>query len=338
MRPRLAWTLGDPAGIGPELVARSLANADMHKVCQPVVVGPMWELQRGMKVAGVNLDARVCAIDDIETLPEGVIPVIDRGWPERAYPYGAVDPYAGILSIEIMVVAADMARAGQVAGIVYGPINKEAMSKGSHPDSGVMVLDRDWLRGEKYIEINYAAGIFTTRVTSHVPFKQVPSLLEPGRIALAAQLLYELLQWHDADPLTVAVAALNPHGGEGGLCGDEEITIIGPGVEQARALGIPAVGPYPADTIFMRAQRGEFHGVVIMYHDQGQIATKLLGFDQGVTVCGGISIVITTPAHGTAFDIAGRGVANPRAFQEAVKMAALIATGRAQRAAIRQPS
>jgi len=124
------------------------------------------------------------------------------------------------------------------------------------------------------------------------------------------------------------VAALNPHGGEHGLCGTEEIEIIEPTVKRAQAEGIPAVGPYPADTIFLRAKRGEFHGVVIMYHDQGQVATKLLGFDQGVTVQGGLPVVICTPAHGTAFDIAGKGLANPEAFQTAVRLAARMAAAR----------
>ncbi len=333
MRPRLAWTLGDPAGIGPELIAKGLANEEMHRVCRPVVVGPMWLLERGMQVAGVRIKAAVCTPETFNSVPEGTVPVMDKGWPERPYPYGVISPEAGALCIEMMQVAADMAIAGQVGGIVSGVTNKEAMSKARDPNTHELLFQRDWLRGEKTIEINAAAGLFTTRVTSHVPLRRVPELLNPDRIALAAKVLHELLIWSGVEPPTVAVAALNPHGGENGLCGDEEATIIAPGVAKAQAMGIPAVGPYPADTIFMRAQRGDFHGVVIMYHDQGQIATKLLGFDRGVTIAGGISLVLTTPAHGTAFDIAGQGIANPGAFQEAVKMAAKMVIGKAQMAA-----
>ncbi len=158
--------------------------------------------------------------------------------------------------------------------------------------------------------------------------KDVAAKIRPEKILWAIRTLYKLLQEAGVGNTTVAVAALNPHGGEHGLCGTEEIEIIEPTVKRAQAEGIPAVGPYPADTSFLRARRGDFHGVVIMYHDQGQVATKLLGFDQGVTIQGGLSEVIATPAHGTAFDIAGKGVANPEAFQTAVRLAVRMAIAR----------
>jgi 4-hydroxythreonine-4-phosphate dehydrogenase len=328
MQPRLAWVLGDPAGIGPELVAKSLVNANMGTVCRPVVVGPMWLLKRGMQVANVAAAANRCQAGKVSEIPPGTVPVVDAGWPEQDFPYGVLSAAAGKLTIEMLRVAVDMARAKQVDGIVFGPLNKEALSKGGNPHKDELHLLAEWLGDTDIGEINAAAGLITTRVTSHIPLKDVAANIRPDRIMLAIRMLHTTLRETGAQNGKIAVAALNPHGGEHGLCGTEEIEIIEPTVARAQVEGLPAVGPFPADTIFLRARKGEFQGIVIMYHDQGQIATKLLGFDQGVTIQGGLSVVITTPAHGTAFDIAGKGIANPEAFQEAVRLAANMAAAR----------
>ncbi len=329
MIPRLAWVLGDPTGIGPELVAKSLANVGLLNVCRPVLVGPAWVLEQGMQVAGKNTEVVRTDPGRLDSVPAGLIPLVDVGWPYQEFTYGKVSGAAGKLCIEMLRTAYDMAKADQVAGVVFAPLNKEALHKGGNPHRDELHLFADWL-GDTYVsEINAAAGLFTTRVTSHVPLKDVAGLLNTDKIVKAVQLLHRTLT-EAGEPPTVAVAALNPHGGEHGLCGDEEQTIIAPAVAKAHALGIPVVGPYPADTIFRRAQKGEFHGIVTMYHDQGQIATKLLGFDQGVTIQGGLSVVTTTPAHGTAFDIAGRGKANTGAFEQAVNIAARMAAAKMQ--------
>jgi 4-hydroxythreonine-4-phosphate dehydrogenase len=328
MTPRLAWVLGDPAGIGPELVAKSLVAASTRGVCRPVVVGPMWLLQRGMRVAQVAGSVARCDADKIGQAPAGTVPVVDVGWPEQEFPYGVLSAAAGKLTIEMLRVAMDMALAKQVDGVVFGPLNKEALSKGGNPYKDELHLFADWLGDTDVSEINAAAGLVTTRVTSHIPLKDVAARIRPERIMLAIRMLHHTLRDIGAEDGKIGVAALNPHGGEHGLCGTEEIEIIAPTIAKAQAEGLPAVGPFPADTIFLRAKKGEFRGVVIMYHDQGQIATKLLGFDQGVTIQGGLSVVTTTPAHGTAFDIAGKGLANPGAFQEAVRLAARMAAAR----------
>ena len=328
MKPRLAWVLGDPAGIGPELVAKSLVNADLGTVCRPVVVGPLWLLKRGTQVAKVNVRTARCDLDKSGELAPGTVPVVDTGWPEQEFPYGVLSAAAGKLTIEMLRVAVDMALAKQVDGIVFAPLNKEALNKGGNPHKDELHLFAEWLGDTDVSEINAAAGLVTTRVTSHIPLKDVAASIRPDRIMLAIRMLHRTLQELGAPNGKIAVAALNPHGGEHGLCGTEEIEIIEPTVARAKAEGIPAIGPFPADTIFLRARKGEFQGVVIMYHDQGQIATKLLGFDQGVTIQGGLSVVTATPAHGTAFDIAGKGAANPGAFQEAVRLAARMAAAR----------
>jgi len=328
MTPRLAWVLGDPAGIGPELVAKSLVAANTRGMCRPVIVGPMWLLQRGMRVARANAAAARCDADKTDQAPAGTVPVVDAGWPEQEFPYGVLSAAAGKLTIEMLRVAMDMARAKRVDGVVFGPLNKEALSKGGNPYKDELHLFADWLGDTDVSEINAAAGLVTTRVTSHIPLKDVAASIRPERIMLAIRMLHSTLRETGAENGKIGVAALNPHGGEHGLCGTEEIEIIGPTIARAQAEGLQALGPFPADTIFLRAKKGEFQGIVIMYHDQGQIATKLLGFDQGVTIQGGLSVVTTTPAHGTAFDIAGKGVANPGAFQEAVRLAARMAAAR----------
>ncbi len=319
---KIAWVLGDPAGIGPEIVARSLSDPRLTAVCRPVVVGPTWLLERGMQVARVTVTASPCEAAELGAFPSGIVPVVDDGWPPLDLPPGKLSAAAGKLSIEMLHRAVTLARAGAVNAVVFGPLNKEALRLGGSLHGDEHHLVAGWLGETEFGEINAAAGLFTTRVTSHVPLKDVPSLLHPDRIVKAVKMLHTTLVWAGVTDPIIAVAALNPHGGEHGLFGDEEQTVIEPGIAKARAAGFPAVGPFPADTIFVRARRGEFHGVVTMYHDQGQIATKLLGFDRGVTIMGGISLVITTPAHGTAFDIAGKGLASPEAFQAAVQLAA----------------
>jgi len=319
-RPTIAWVLGDPAGIGPEIVARSLADPTMTTLCRPVVVGPTWLLERGMRVAKVTVAASPCEAAQLGAFPPGMIPVVDDGWPPLDLAPGKLSAAAGKLSIEMLRRAVTLARDGAVNAVVFGPLNKEALRLGGSPHGDEHHLVAGWLGVTEFGEINAAAGLFTTRVTSHVPLKDVPSLLHQDRIVKAVKLLHTTLVWAGVTDPIIAVAALNPHGGEHGLFGNEEQTVIEPGIVKARAAGFPVLGPLPADTIFVRARRGEFHGVVTMYHDQGQIATKLLGFDRGVTIMGGISLVITTPAHGTAFDIAGKGLASPEAFQAAVQL------------------
>jgi 4-hydroxythreonine-4-phosphate dehydrogenase len=279
-----------------------------------------------MEVARVKLPTCVCDAARAGDPPAGTIPVVDHGWPVGAFQPGKLSAAGGRLCIEMLRAAVDMARAGAVDAVVFAPLNKEGLRLGGNPHADEHRLVAEWLGETPHGEINAVGGLFTTRVTSHVPLKDVPSLLHPEKIVRAVKVLHGTLVRAGIENPVVAVAALNPHGGEHGLCGTEELTVIEPAVARAREAGLPVAGPYPADTIFVRATRGEFHGVVTMYHDQGQIATKLLGFDRGVTIMGGLSLVITTPAHGTAYDIAGKGVANPGAFQAAVRLAAQLAT------------
>jgi 4-hydroxythreonine-4-phosphate dehydrogenase len=210
---------------------------------------------------------------------------------------------------------------GHADAIVFAPLNKLAMSLGGSGFKDEHAYFARYTRSELYGEINVLDPLFTSRVTSHIGFRDIVHQLTPESIVKAVKLLHHTMRRAGVANPKIGVAALNPHGGEKGLFGSEEDTIINPAVEMARVEGVNVVGPYPADTIFVRARRGEFSGIVTMYHDQGQIATKLLGFDRGVTVSGGHPIVITTPAHGTAHDIAGKGIADIGAFQAALRIA-----------------
>lgn len=224
-----------------------------------------------------------------------------------------------------MDFAISQAMKGEADAVVFAPLNKLAMSLGGSDFKDEHGYFARHTKAELYGEINALDPLFTSRVTSHIGFRDIANRLTPDRIVNAVKLLHQTMSRAGIQKPKIGVAALNPHGGEKGLFGPEEDTIIKPAVEKARAEGMDVVGPYPADTIFVRARRGEFSGIVTMYHDQGQIATKLLGFDRGVTVAGGHPIVITTPAHGTAHDIAGKGIADIGAFQAALRISVRMA-------------
>jgi len=253
-------------------------------------------------------------------------------------PIGRVNESAGKSVLSSLRYALKLARAGEIDGILYAPLNKASMHLAGlqHPDELRFFADELGWAGPVG-EHNVLGGLWTARVTSHVPLAEVAGLLTRERVLQAIRLLHGSLRKANVETPRIAVAALNPHGGDEGLFGTEETTIIRPAVEDAHREGITAFGPYPADTLFVRLLRDRFDGVVSMYHDQGQIATKLMGFDRGVTVAGGLPVPIATPAHGTAFDIAGQGVADIGAMKHASKLIlALAANHRRARSAPRE--
>ena len=211
--PRVAWVLGDPAGIGPEIVAKSLASPEMEGVCRPVVVGPAWLLERGMEVAQVNLAAALWDSASTGEPPAGSPPVVDQGWPVADFPPGRLNAAGGKLCIEMLRTAVAMARAGAVDAVVFAPLNKEALRLGGNPHPDEHHLVAEWLGEPAFGEINAVGRLFTTRVTSHVPLRDVPSLLRPDKIVRAVKMLYTTLVRAGIENPVLAVAALNPHGG-----------------------------------------------------------------------------------------------------------------------------
>ncbi|MBB3143503.1 4-hydroxythreonine-4-phosphate dehydrogenase PdxA [Halomonas organivorans] len=326
-RPVIAVTLGDPAGIGPELIARLFAESSLFADVHSVLVGDRWLWQEGQRVAGLShplpeVSGFAAARDHAGPV---FLPVDSVAEGEVGYAEETAAGGASVLAILDRCLAA--AQAGEVDAICFAPLNKLSMKKGGlqHEDELHFFAERLGVEGY-FCEFNTLGSLWTSRISSHIPLKDAARYVTKERIVAASRLIHDSLTLAGFDAPRIAVAAFNPHGGEGGTCGREEIDVIAPAVEACRAQGYPIEGPFPADTIFLKARDGEYDAIVTMYHDQGQIAIKLLGFKQGVTVQGGLPIPIATPAHGTAFDIAGLGKADVgptrNAFEIACRMGA----------------
>jgi len=335
-RPTLAFMMGDPTGIGPELVVKAWRDPAVRGACRPVVVGDARAMARALALVRAPLElATVTGVGQCGFAPDALEVLDVPNADPDVIPLGRVDVRAGKATLETLEVAVDLARAGEVDGVVYAPLNKQALHEAGSPYEDELHLVAAWCGAPEgtFGEVNVVDQLWCGRVTSHVGLARVAEQLTVPRILAAVRLLDRVLRQAGLAAPRIGVAALNPHGGEGGLFGPEEDAVIRPAVEAARAAGVEAHGPFPADTIFVRARRGDLDAVVSMYHDQGQIALKLLGFERGVTVGGGLPVVLTTPAHGTAHDIAGRGVADPGAFRRAVEVASRLALGRTARTA-----
>jgi len=329
--PVLGLMLGDYTGIGPEQCARVLADKRLSDAARLVVVGDARVLAQGQRDAGVRFDWRTYKTPgDIDWASDDV-PLIDLGNldPSQGFARGVVSPASGRITGETLAVMVEMALARRIDGIVFAPLNKKALHEGGwkYNDEHQMFA---YLTGHKgfFGEMNVLDNKWMSRVTSHVSLREAIDQISAERIDNALTLADATMRGAGFANPRIAVAALNPHGGENGLFGREEIEIIKPAVEKAAARGIDCKGPFPSDTVFIKGFGDEFDGVLSMYHDQGQIATKLKGFNRGVTVTGGLRTVFCTPAHGTAFDIVGKGVATTGALEQAVRLAARLAASR----------
>jgi 4-hydroxythreonine-4-phosphate dehydrogenase len=330
--PAVALTLGDPAGIGPELIAKLLAGPDAVRQAHVVVVGDRWVWEEGQRVAGVR--PPVHEISSIEEArgggPSGAACFLPFDTVRRDEIRPGVASAAGGASVlRALRCCLDAARAGGIDAICFAPLNKLAMKQAGLGVPDELHFFAGYLGVRDFVcELNVLDGLWTTRVTSHIPLRDVAGALSRERITDAARLLVRALRSAGVARPRVAVAGLNPHAGEGGTCGREEIEIIEPAIRDAAAGGLRIDGPFPADTIFRKALAGLYDGILTMYHDQGQIAMKLMGFERGVTVQGGLPVPITTPAHGTAFDIAGQNKANVEAMARAFALACRMAESR----------
>lgn len=333
-QPVVAVTLGDPAGIGPELVARLLARSDLMTLANVVLVGDPWLWEEGQAIAGMQvLTQAVASFADVRDRHVTSTPAflaMDTVQPGQVVKAQA-GAAAGASVLTVLDYCMDATLAGHIDAITFAPLNKHAMKLGGLQHEDELHHFAKHLGVNSYFcEFNTLNGLWTSRISSHVPLKDVPHYLDQQRIIDAATLIYRSLQQSGHPAPRVAVAGFNPHNGDGGTCGREEIDIIAPALAKLAAMGLPVQGPFPADTIFLKARDGELDAIVTMYHDQGQIAIKLMGFSQGVTVQGGLPIPITTPAHGTAFDIAGQGKANVDATANAFKIACRMGLARLQ--------
>jgi 4-hydroxythreonine-4-phosphate dehydrogenase len=329
--PVIGLIPGDCTGIGPEQTARILADGNLAEVARLVVIGDARVLEMGMTHAGVKLNVKRVASPARATFENGVVPLVDLGNidPSR-FPLGKANAESGRLTGDTLARAIEFAKAGELDAITFAPLNKRAMFDGGwkFPDEHKMFAHL--LGHEGYFsEMNVLDGQWMSRVTGHQSLREALDGINPASITDAIELADRMMRKAGIERPRIAVAALNPHAGEGGLFGRDEIEMIRPTVEAAARSGIACTGPYPADTVYIRAFAGEFDSVVAMYHDQGQIATKLRGFNRGVTVTAGLDTVFTTPSHGTAFDIVGKGVAKTGAIESAVRLAAQLANVKA---------
>ncbi|MES2184117.1 MAG: 4-hydroxythreonine-4-phosphate dehydrogenase PdxA [Pseudomonadota bacterium] len=341
--PVVALTLGDPAGIGAELIARLLARPEATQHANIVLLGDPWLWEEGQRIAGVQVPTDgIGSLAAVRERPSTARPaVIAMDTVAQAAVHRSQAEAAGGQSVlKVLDRCMDAALAGEIDAICFAPLNKQAMKIGGmrHEDELHHFAQHLGVTGY-FCEFNTLGGLWTSRISSHIPLKDAAGYLSVERIQQGAELIYRSLLATGVARPKVAIAAFNPHGGDGGTCGREEVDTIIPAVSALQARQWPTEtpfhGPFPADTIFLKAQAGDYQAIVTMYHDQGQIALKLLGFSRGVTVQGGLPIPITTPAHGTAYDIAGQGKANVDATWEAFLIACRM--GLAHRAGQAQP-
>jgi len=326
----VAVTFGDASGIGPELVARLLTRSEALAAANIVLVGDAWVWAEGQRIAGIAPKVKVIHSWD-EARGGGDLPMfLEMETVAKADVMPAqVTVAAGRGARLALTASLDAVKDGKVDAICFAPLNKQAMKKGGMAFEDELHFFADYFGVKDYFcEFNTLGTLWTSRISSHIPLADIPKYVTKDRIKAAARLTYQTLKKAGfADP-RVAVAALNPHGGDGGTCGREEIDIIEPAARELNAEGLPILGPFPADTIFLKARDGALDSIVTMYHDQGQVAVKLMGFERGVTVAGGLPVPITTPAHGTAFDITGQGKANAEAMTQAFLLAAKMGAAR----------
>jgi len=319
-RPRLAVTIGDPSGIGPELVAKLLADENNRAAADLVVLATEQEIRDAAALSGVHVPVGSGAGPD-------AVRVVGSEHSGSTVEPGVVSVAGGRRALADLGAALRLHQDGEVDAILFAPLNKAALGQAGMDahDELRWFADQLGYTGTTS-ELNLVPGLTTSRVTSHIPVSEVAQHISAGSVAEATRLLHGVLLAQGLPAPRIAVCALNPHAGEGGKFGREEIDHIRPGVELLRSEGIDANGPFPCDTLFIKARRGEYDGVVTMYHDQGQIAMKLMGFEEGVTVQGGLPVPIATPAHGTAYEIVGKGIANTGPMQRAFDVAVSLAT------------
>lgn len=335
-KPVIALAMGDPSGISSELLAKALDDQEVRAAANLLVVGDARALHEGARIAGIP--TQLAAWQRGSTRPDfssGPL-LLDLGHLDPAtLTTGTSSRGGGIFALRNFRTALSLAAEGLADAVSFTPFNKHAMRLAEPSYIDEIEIISTGLGEAPGREFNVLPSIWNARVTSHVPLSGVAPLIRRKAVREAIMLTDRCMRAAGFAAPRIAVAALNPHAGDGGNFGREDDDEIAPAVMEARALGVECEGPFPSDTVFLRAKRGDFDAVQTMYHDQGQIAMKLLGFEEGVTLIGGHRVPVTTPAHGTAYDIAGKGIAHPGATRAALLLAARLAaaSGQTQEAA-----
>lgn len=334
-RPIIALAMGDPAGISPELTARLLALPAVKQAAHLVVIGDRRVLEAGARTANVEISLGEVEAERLPGAARAEPQLIDLHNLDPAdIEIGQATPAGGAFATQNFALALRLANAGRVDAVCFTPFNKKAMRYAypGYDDEIRFIADAIGFTGRAR-EFNVLDQVWNARVTSHIPLADVARSITKEAILSELALTFDTLRRAGIAAPRVAVAGLNPHAGDGGSFGREEIEIIAPAIAEASARGMAAEGPFPPDTVFLTALKNGFHAVLTMYHDQGQIAMKLMGFDRGVTMVGGLPFPVCTPAHGTAYDIASQGIADVGASEQALLLAARLARSNDRRAA-----
>ena len=327
-KPAIAITMGDPCGIGPEVVAKALADPRVYASCRPLVVGSTYAMERAVELTGLSL--RVNQPDDPAAagLDPTVVDVVDiRNLNPEDITVGRISPECGRAAMEWAAKAGEMALAGTVAALATAPLNKEAASRAGYKSIGHMELLQALTGVRTVATMLMAKKLRVVHLTTHLSLRRACDAVKKDRILEFLQLTHDSFVKWGFDRPRIGTAALNPHGSDGGLLGNEEAEEIVPAVAAARALGIDAIGPVPADIVFHQAAEGQYAVVLAMFHDQGHIPVKVHGFEESITANLGLPFVRTSVDHGTAFDIAWKGMASQASMLEAIRLAVVLAKG-----------
>ena len=331
MKPILGITMGDAAGIGPELILKAFRSPELFERCRPLVVGSRAVMDLYQRLLDIQVPMRSVTSAEEALYGPGTLDILDLGLVDAAaLAIGKVAAEPGNASVVYTQAAGRLALEGAIDAIVSAPLNKETFHMAGYTAMDDMTYFQEcFATGEAY-QVGEVAGLWTTPVTFHVPFRRIPDLITKEAVLSKIRILHQVMTAAKVTPVKIGVAALNVHGGEGGMFGREEIDIIGPAIQQAKAEGINVVGPIPADSFFPLALRGDFKGMVFMYHDQANIGRKILGRDSpGVSLFLGMPVPVVTVPHGTAYDIAWKGVAKHAMIVHAITMAVSLAQGSA---------
>ena len=326
-RPSLAVLLGDPAGVGPEMAVKLLARKENRDAANLLLITDPVMLADAQRITGITLDTLV--VNDLEQVrfEPSRVTVLAHDWLKGQSPaLGECTVEAGRASFLALEAALVAVKRGVCDGILFAPLNKHSLRLGGLTEEDELRHMQESFKVAGFVcEFNITQNLWTSRVTSHVPIREVADLITREGVCEAVKIVDAALRQAGIAKPRVAVSGLNPHAGDGGSIGMEEIEVIAPAVKEAQAMGLDARGPYSPDTVFIAARRGDFDAVVSMYHDQGQIAMKIMGFDQGVTLHGGLPVPVATSASGSAFDIAGQDIANIEGLQQAFNLCARMA-------------
>jgi 4-hydroxythreonine-4-phosphate dehydrogenase len=327
--PVIGITMGDAAGVGPEIIVRSLTHEAVYRQCRPLVIGDARRLERAGAIVGANVKIRRIGEASDARYDPGVIDCIDLGLIPDDMPFGQLSAVAGDAAYRYIARAVELAQAEQIDAICTAPLNKEALHAGGHKFPGHTEM-LAYLTGVDEVSMMLVApNLRVIHVTTHIGIIDAIRKIEPGLVRRTIERGHATLVKAGIANPRIGVCGINPHAGENGLFGygEEEEKII-PAVTALRERGWDVTGPLPADTLFFRAGRGDFDLVVAMYHDQGHGPVKVLGLEAGVNVTVGLRVIRTSVDHGTAFDIAGKGIADERSLLEALRQGAELATRR----------